>query len=178
LAAQANDMVRSIDTLIEAVQRIMSELHPPVLDDLGLAAAVEWQLEQFQQRTGIRCLCEAEVQGAELSREGNLALFRILQEALTNVARHAKATRVNVCLALDSDWMTLEVHDNGRGISTSDIESRHSFGLMGMRERVHVLGGELEITGADGEGTGVWVRMPLLAAPGIGERPGTAALLE
>jgi PAS domain S-box-containing protein len=176
LAAQANDMVRSIDTLIEAVQRIMSELHPPVLDDLGLAAAVEWQLEQFHQRTGVRCLCETEVQGAGLSREGNLALFRILQEALTNVARHAKATRVTVRLALDSDWMTLEVHDNGRGISASDIESRHSFGLMGMRERVHVLGGELEIDGADGEGTRVGVRMPLLVAPGDEQRPGVAAL--
>jgi signal transduction histidine kinase len=146
-----------------------------VLDDLGLAAAVEWQLEQFAQRTGIPCGYRNGLGDARLSPDGNLALFRILQESLTNVARHAKATRVEVRLGRDDDSLVLEVEDNGRGISAADAESRHSFGLMGMRERVHVLGGQLDISGVDGEGTRVRARLPALGSPPAEPRQGAEA---
>jgi PAS domain S-box-containing protein len=157
-----SDMLESINTTIAAVQRLMSELRPAVLDDLGLIPAVEWQLEQFQERTGIRCSFECRTRGAELSRDGNLALFRILQESLTNVARHANATNIRIELVREENWLVLQVADNGRGISPSEIESARSFGLMGMRERAHVFGGQVEIRGREGGGTTVRVRMPFL----------------
>ena len=170
LRALTERVLASVDTTIAAVQRVMSELHPPVLDDLGLASAVEWQLEQFQQRTGIESRCVCDVQPSDLCRECSLALFRILQESLTNVTRHSRATEVGVRLQRDADWIELEVGDNGRGIAPSDIESESAFGLMGMRERAHVFGGELDISGVPSGGTRLLVRMPLSGDSGERER--------
>ena len=147
--------------VVETVQRVMSELRPPVLDGVGLPAAIEWQLGQFEKRTGIRCAWECAVEGGELSPEGDLALFRILQEALSNAARHSKATAVTVRLARTDDWLELAISDNGRGISEADIQGQHAFGLMGMRERVQVAGGEIQFGTPAGGGTRVEVRVPV-----------------
>jgi len=147
--------------VVETVQRVMSELHPPVLDGVGLAAAIDWQLGQFQKRTGIRCELVCETQGGELPAEENLALFRVVQEALSNVAEHSRATAVAVRLTRAEDWLELEITDDGRGISESDVRGQYSFGLMGIRERVRVVGGEVQFRGAEGGGTTVEVRMPL-----------------
>ncbi len=147
--------------VVETVQRVMSELRPAVLDGLGLAAAIEWQLGQFQKRTGMRCDLISEAEGGELSAEGDLALFRVLQEALSNVARHARATAVEVRLARSQDWLELEIADNGRGISEADLQGQQSFGILGMRERVRVMGGEIQIRPMEGGGTTVLVRTPV-----------------
>ncbi len=153
--------IELLGKVVETVQRVMSELRPPVLDGVGLAAAVEWQLGQFQKRTGINCELVSEMDDGVLSAEGNLALFRILQEALSNVAQHAKATAVQVRLANAQDWLEMEVSDNGRGISEADLRGQQSFGILGMRERVQVMGGEIQIGAPEGGGTRVLVRTPI-----------------
>lgn len=147
--------------VVETVQRVMSELHPPVLDGVGLAAAIEWQLGQFEQRTGIHCAFVSEDDGDALPQEGNLALFRVFQEALSNVAQHARATQVTVRLVRSEDWLEMEITDNGRGISEAELQGPQAFGILGMRERVQVVGGEIQIRGAAGEGTAILVRVPL-----------------
>jgi two-component system sensor histidine kinase UhpB len=147
--------------VVETVQRVMSELRPPVLDGVGLAAAVEWQLGQFQKRTGIQCDFVSEVASAELPGQGNLALFRVLQEALSNVVQHARATAVEVRLARVQDWLELAIKDNGRGILQAELQGQQAFGILGMRERVQVVGGEIQIRAADGGGTQILVRAPI-----------------
>jgi signal transduction histidine kinase len=154
-------MVKSVDASIEAVQRVMAELRPSLLDDLGLIPAIEWQTEQFQFRTGIECVLELPDLDLDLSVAASTALFRILQESLTNVARHANASRVRVDLVRNNGWLNLVVADNGKGISTLDLESSRSFGLVGMRERAHVFGGRLDIQREPKGGTSVRVRIPV-----------------
>ena len=153
-------MLRSVDDAISTVQRIMSELRPSVLDDLGLIPAVEWQTRQFENRTGIVCELDLPEMPMHLSQRARTALFRILQESLTNVARHANASRVRVSLICDSDWTRLSVDDNGKGIKPRDLEDSHSFGLLGMRERAAVFGGTVEIRGETNAGTTVKVSLP------------------
>lgn len=147
--------------VIETVQRVMSELRPPVLDGVGLAAAIEWQLGQFQKRTGIHCELVSDVAGEELSPDGNLALFRVAQEALNNVAQHAGASTVEVRLTRVQDWLELEITDNGLGISENDLQDQQAFGILGMRERVQVVGGEIQIGALERGGTKVQVRVPI-----------------
>jgi PAS domain S-box-containing protein len=153
-------MLRSVDDAITTVQRIMAELRPSVLDDLGLIAAIEWQTRQFSSRTGVACELDLPEAPLHLSQRARTALFRILQESLTNVARHASASRVRVSLIPDPDWTTLSVDDNGKGISPLDLEDSHSFGLLGMRERAAVFGGKVEIRGEANAGTAVKVSLP------------------
>ena len=148
------------DSIIRTVRRISTDLRPSVLD-LGLAAAVEWQVQEFQARTGIRCklrLLTQEVFAPEVST----ALFRILQETLTNVARHAKATRVEVVQQKERDRLVLRIRDNGLGFDPEDPAISKSLGLMGMRERAAILGGQVNITSAPGKGTTVTAWIPLL----------------
>lgn len=154
-------MLAHIDNLIQAVRRISTELRPSVLDDLGLAAALEWQTHEFQSRTGLQCRIALKVRQPVNDQELNTAFFRIFQETLTNVMRHAHATKVEVRLAEDGGRLVLEVKDNGRGITESQMASSRSIGLLGMRERAALLGGELHIRGAPGKGTAVTVRIPL-----------------
>jgi signal transduction histidine kinase len=150
-----------IDKTIETTKRITTELRPGLLDDLGLAAAVEWQAEQFQKSTGIKCKATIDFPEIRLPGELSTALFRTLQESLTNVARHSEASRVIVTLKGDHNQVELIVKDNGKGISKRQLSSPKSFGLIGMRERTHYLGGEASITGARGKGTTVAVRFPI-----------------
>jgi PAS domain S-box-containing protein len=154
------DMTGLIDSTIDAVRRISSELRPGALDDLGLVAAIEWQTQQFEQRTRIKVECDC-VQEANISGDRAVAVFRIFQEILTNVLRHAEATRVRVRTSIESGLFVLQVEDNGRGITWEEQHDISSLGLMGMSERAHLVGGQVSITGVSGKGTTVVVRVPL-----------------
>jgi len=148
------------DTTIRSVRRIITQLRPRLLNDLGLTAAVEWQAEEFQERTGIECTLSILPEEITLDDERSTAIFRIFQETLTNVSRHANATSVNVELRLDESGVTLEVCDNGRGIPAQQIHNPKSFGLLGIRERAHYWGGSVAIEGEQGRGTTVSVYIP------------------
>ncbi|HVB29089.1 MAG TPA: PAS domain-containing sensor histidine kinase [Terriglobia bacterium] len=148
------------DSIIQSIRRISTELRPAVLD-LGLAAAVEWQVQEFQARSGIQCkvrLLTREV----VASNASTALFRIFQETLTNVARHAKATRAEVVLQKQRDRVVLMIRDNGRGFDQADPSLSKSLGLLGMRERAAILGGQVNIASAPGKGTTVtaWIPLP------------------
>jgi len=156
-------MTMLIETTINTVRRIASELRPGMLDDLGLVAAIEWQMQQFEARTGIHChwttnASEIEV---ELSQEKATAVFRILQEILTNVLRHARANNLYIKLSDTKEYFEMEVRDDGQGITESQRINSRSLGLLGMKERALLVGGEVNISGEEGVGTTVVVRVPL-----------------
>jgi two-component system sensor histidine kinase UhpB len=153
-------MKEQVDATIASVQRIVAELRPGVLDDLGLVAAIEWQCRDFQRRTGIACTCTFSHEDLQLDREQATAVFRICQEALTNVARHAGATAVLVELEERDGIVRLEVCDNGRGVPEEKLSHPKSFGLLGMRERAGLLGGDLVIQPGLKGGTTIALRLP------------------
>ena len=132
-----------------------------MLDEIGLGAAIEWQAREFQRRTGVRCLVEMPPQFADPDQERSTALFRIFQELLTNVARHANATRVDVKVQeVDDQGLSLSVADNGRGVRQAELESPTALGFLGLRERVLAFGGTLDVQGEEGKGTTVSVTIP------------------
>ena len=147
------------DSIIQSVRRISTELRPGILD-LGLAAAVEWQVQEFQARTGIQCKLRLPAQEV-VAPDASTALFRILQETLTNVARHAGAMRAEVVLRKQRDRLVLRIHDNGRGFDQAGTSLSGSLGLLGMRERAAMLGGGVSISSAPGKGTTVTAWIPL-----------------
>ncbi len=149
-----------VDETIQSVRRIATELRPRMLDDLGLVATVEWAAEEFEARTGTKCRLELSHDDIVIDQERATAIFRILQETLTNVARHADATEVEVRLVKEEGDLSLAVHDNGRGIPEEKLSNGSSLGILGMRERAVLLGGELTISGAPGKGTTLRVRIP------------------
>lgn len=159
-----------IDTTVQAVRRISSELRPGLLDDLGLTAAIEWQAQEFCSRAGLRCHIRSEPEDIILDQSRSIALFRIFQEALTNVARHAQATRVEVILEKNTETVEMEIRDNGKGITAEQLAASRSFGIIGIRERVYSLGGELRIKGALQQGTIVHVSLPLGAQENLGDK--------
>lgn len=161
LTEKTATMFRLIDGTIKAVRRIASGLRPEVLDEIGLAAAIGWQARDFQVRSGIRCSVELPADGPQLDQARSTAVFRIFQEVLTNVARHAHATRVDVRMGGEGETMWLKVQDNGRGITDAKINSPRSLGFLGMRERVLPFDGKIEIDGERGKGTAVTIRIPL-----------------
>ena len=171
LHVKAGQMTKLADTTIESVRRISTELRPGLLDDLGLAAAIEWQAEDFQNRSGIACEAVLGADDLEMDRDLATALFRIFQETLTNTARHSGATRVGVRLERLGERIILTVTDNGRGITQKQIDDGRSFGIIGMRERAHLWGGELSIAGSREEGTTVRVSIPLTRPAPEGDRP-------
>ncbi|MDB6036586.1 MAG: signal transduction histidine kinase, partial [Verrucomicrobiales bacterium] len=148
------------DKTINTVQKIAAELRPVVLDSLGLSAAIEWQAEEFRERTGIACEAIVPEEEFTLPRESATSIFRIVQESLTNVIRHAHATRVEIILETENDTLRLLVQDNGIGFNAVQMRDPHSLGLLGMRERALLLGGRFEISGIPGKGTRVSVTMP------------------
>jgi PAS domain S-box-containing protein len=162
LLQKFRDMSDLVDTTIQDVRRIATELRPGMLDDLGLVPAMEWQLQEFQKRSGIRCRFTSDLEEVALDAEETTVLFRILQETLTNVARHAAATRVEVSLEEEQGYVRLQVQDNGRGIMASEVEGSRSFGLLGMRERVLLRSGDFSIQGTPGRGTTVVIKLPLI----------------
>ena len=160
LLDQTKSMSKLTDMIIKSVQRISLELRPVILDDLGLVPAIEWQAQEFEGRTNIKCEITIDCGDNNLDQDQSTALFRIFQEALTNVARHANATKIKVSLKKRPDKLLLKIEDNGRGITEEQISDPKSFGLFGMRERVYPWGGEVEIKGIWNEGTTVTVILP------------------
>jgi len=164
LHARARATLQQIDTIIKSVRQIINDLRPTVLD-LGLSAAVEWQLSQFQRRTGIVCEVIDEHGEIALSDHCATAFFRILQESLTNVVRHAHATQVVVELRLNAGWLAMSVKDNGCGLSPGGRNKFGSFGLIGIEERVLILGGTCAVFSEPGCGTTVLVSAPVIDIP-------------
>lgn len=160
LHGQARAMAERIDETIHSVRRIATELRPGLLDTAGLLAAIEWQANEFQQQTRIKCHVKATIVDTVWDQDLNTAFFRIFQETLTNVIRHADASKVEVRLTETAGQLVLEVKDNGRGISEAEINNTKSIGLLGMRERAALLGGEVRLRGDAGKGTTVSVRIP------------------
>jgi signal transduction histidine kinase len=154
-------LLETIDASIMAVRRIATDLRPSLLDDFGLVAALEWQLKEFGQRADLDVAFHSNAEQINLERDASTAIFRVFQETLTNIARHAQATAIEVTLDAQTDALVLRVRDNGRGISERELASNKSFGLVSMRERVELLSGGLDISGAPGQGTTVLVRIPL-----------------
>jgi signal transduction histidine kinase len=152
-------MVRRLDAAIESVRRICSDLRPSLLDNMGLGAAIEWLAQDVQERTGIRCETTLEGLPDELSPERATALFRVVQEALTNAIRHANASSLSIRQRTRGDEIVIEVGDDGRGIKPEEQTARHAYGIAGMHERARMLGGTLRVRGGP-HGTQVVVRMP------------------
>jgi len=160
LGSKLTSMFTLLDQMVKTVRRISAELRPGVLDDLGLVPALEWQAREWQERTGIECAVSSEPGVVQVAREPGTALFRIFQETLTNVARHAGASKVDARLRVEAGSMVLEVRDNGRGVTAEEVRNSKSLGLLGMRERAMMLGGEFRIAGEPARGTIVTVRIP------------------
>ncbi|HEV8096883.1 MAG TPA: response regulator [Burkholderiales bacterium] len=160
LHAKTQSMCGLIDSAIQTVRKIASGLRPEMLDEMGLVSAIDWQAKDFQKRTGIRCRVELPPDGIKLDLERSTTTFRIFQEILTNVARHAHASRVDVKFGLTDDHMTLEVADNGVGIPEAKLNGK-SLGLLGIQERALHFNGDVTISGTAGQGTRVTVNIPL-----------------
>jgi signal transduction histidine kinase len=143
------------------VQRVCTQLRPGILDDFGLVTAIEWQADEFVNRTGIKCRLSPKSKHIVVDGERATAIFRVFQEILTNVVRHAKATEIKVDLRQKNSKLVLQVKDNGIGIKEEQIIDSKSLGLIGIRERVYYLGGKVEISGIQGKGTTVTITMPL-----------------
>jgi signal transduction histidine kinase len=154
-------MFNVIDASLQTLHTVSSELRPVILDDFGLESAIEWQAEEFQNRTGIRCRVESSITDLDLTRDQSTAVFRIFQETLTNVMRHSGATEVDVRLEMNEDALILEVADNGRGITEAEISNSQSFGLLGMRERLYPWNGQVDFLGRPNKGTRVIARIPI-----------------
>ncbi|MGO9015609.1 MAG: response regulator [Dissulfurispiraceae bacterium] len=157
---KAGAMMDALNATIRAVKRICTELRPSILDDFGLVEAMQWQANEFQTRTRIECAVDSVPEDIEMDKERSTALFRIFQETLTNVLKHAGATKVTARMTKDKDNIILEVIDNGKGITDEQLSKPQSFGLIGMRERVYPWGGKVEITGHKNRGTKVKVSLP------------------
>ena len=160
-SAKVHDIERTVTRIIRTVRKISTDLRPGILDELGVAAAIEWMAKDFQNRTGIGCKVTIQAVDKISDTARATAIFRIVQEALTNVMRHAAASQVNVSLEKKDDTLIVEVRDNGIGIMEGWISDSKSHGLIGVRERVLLLGGETVISGKPGEGTLVRVTLPM-----------------
>jgi two-component system sensor histidine kinase UhpB len=148
------------DTITVGVQEIAANLRPEMLDKLGLSAALRYEARRFQERTGVPCKAHLPETELNLSTEVSAALFRIFQECLTNIARHAHASEIEAALKSEGGWVTMRVQDNGRGITEAEIAKPESLGLLGMKERTALLGGEIGFRRAPEGGTIVTVRIP------------------
>jgi signal transduction histidine kinase len=161
LVNKLQSLIGLIEVSIQSVRQIAGDLRPAVLDHLGLKEAIQWEATKFQARTGIRCRVTSELKRELADRTRALALYRILQEALTNVVRHAHAGAVRITLRERGKGLTLIVKDNGRGITKAERSSVEAIGLLGMSERARLLGGRLTIAGTPGRGTTVTVQVPV-----------------
>jgi signal transduction histidine kinase len=160
VSGRVQSMSQLVDGTIRTVRRIAMELRPRLLDDLGLVAAMEWQVTEFEERTGIVCVLHMARGEVAVEQMRATAIFRILQEALTNIIRHAEATRVDVTFAKEKGMLILKVVDNGRGIAQDQVSGTSSFGIMGMNERAREWNGTVAVTGRPGKGTTITVDIP------------------
>jgi PAS domain S-box-containing protein len=161
LRERTSSALTLVGDLIQSLRRLSAELRPSTLDSLGLVAALQWQAQEFQTRTGILCQVDLPEKEVLTDQDRSTAIFRIFQETLTNVARHANATAVQASLVLGKHRLALVVHDNGKGFDASFALKRGSPGLLGMSERAHLIGGDLKVSSAPGSGTTVTVHVPL-----------------
>jgi signal transduction histidine kinase len=166
LLNKTKSMIRFIDASVKTIHRICSELRPPLLDDFGISAAMECHIQDFTERTGIEHRLTIVPRDITLSPELSTAIFRIFQEALINITRHAQAMMITVSLDRKDNEVTLTVADNGKGITPKQISDPTSFGLLGMRERARYYNGHVKITGAPEKGSTVMVSIPLPEPPG------------
>lgn len=162
-------MSKLVGMTMDSVRTIAAELRPGVLDELGLKAAIEWQCTDFHKRTGIKCHLTTDLEESTLDRAGATAVFRILQESLTNVVRHAHATAVRLTLDERDGELILQVEDDGKGIADAETKGVRSLGILGMRERAGAVGGTFDIGSPDGQGTRLIVRVPVQKARQSGE---------
>lgn len=160
LRRRADSLLKRVDETIESIRAIASNLRPAVLD-LGLAAAIEWQVRDFQKHSGI--VCELELDDADLQLDENraTAIFRIVQESLTNILRHARASRIKLSLCARGERLQLQISDDGIGLTPEVLKKSQSFGITGMRERVRLLNGKLNLSGHPGQGTQLKVSIPM-----------------
>ncbi len=156
-----------IDASADSIRKLCAELRPGILDDLGLAAAIDWQAREFSKRTGIQCHIDSQAESPPIDPDGTIVVFRIFQEILTNVARHAQATTVTAALTVTSDLLHLEASDNGRGILPEELTATKSLGLLGMRERAMAVGGHIEFLRRESGGTTVRLTVPLKKSPSL-----------
>jgi PAS domain S-box-containing protein len=161
LAARADEMGTLLDRTVSSTRRISADLRPLMLDDLGLADAASWLAEDFGKRSGVACRIELPEELPEVSKAVGTAVYRVIQESLTNVARHAAARNAWVAVKVDERSIQVEVEDDGRGIAPGDLAKARSLGLKGMRERIAFLGGSLDIERAVRGGTRIRVQVPL-----------------
>ena len=162
LVNKLQSLIGLIEVAIQSVRQISGDLRPAVLDHLGLREAIQWEATKFEARTGIRCRVTWDLRSEPTDRTRQLALFRIMQEALTNVARHAHAGAVRIAVRERGRTLTLTIKDNGRGITKAELASVESIGLLGMSERARLMGGRVVISGAAGRGTTVAVHIPVV----------------
>ena len=157
--SKLESMIELVSNTIKDVQRISSDLRPGILDELGLVSAIEWYCDEFEKRTGIKCKLKLDNSDYGDSQI-NLTFFRVLQETLTNVIRHAKASSVSIKLHQLNKGATLTIQDNGIGIPEEKIESPKSLGLISMRERVRQFNGKIDISSKKGHGTNLTIFIP------------------
>jgi signal transduction histidine kinase len=161
LIEKGKELSELIDRSILTVQRISEELRPSLLDKLGIIPAIEWHAEEFQNRIGIKCEFTYDTETLVLDKDRSLAIFRIFQEALTNVARHSNATKVVIDLKNENNSIKLQINDNGMGIAKEEIASSRSLGIIGIKERSQSVGGDIKIDTAYGKGTTITLTVPL-----------------
>ena len=163
---QVDELLQLVKQASATSRRIMSDLRPSVLSDLGLVAAIEWLAHEFEEHSGVRCIVDAGHFDPELPYEASIALFRIVQESLTNVAKHADASTATITLGVEHERLVLEISDDGVGIAEDWLSKKGSFGLIGMRERAIAIGGELHVVSGQDSGGKVRVEVPLAEKPG------------
>jgi len=157
---KVQELIETVDQTLESITKIATDLRPRILDDLGLLTAIEWQAREFRKHHDIQVELSFNPVEMTVSPTSTTAIFRIFQEALTNAARHAKATVVNVSLVQNNSSFILEVQDNGVGCTQCKLENPSSLGLIGIRERIMFLGGTLKITSTEGKGTTIYASIP------------------
>jgi len=162
LTLKTEEMLSLTDRTIQSVRKIATELRPGILDDLGLNEAIIWQANEFQNKTGIACKVQGEILRTDYSPEQNITAFRIMQESLTNVMRHANANHVTITLDEKENFLTLVITDDGIGINNINTLEQKSLGILGMKERVNIIGGSLNIFSEPNNGTTVTVKIPLI----------------
>jgi signal transduction histidine kinase len=155
------DALSLIDYAVGTVRRIATQLRPSMLDDLGIISTMEWQSEEFQNRYQIQTIFTCNQTNISIDKEKSTAIFRIYQESLTNIARHAKATEVQTALLIEDNLISLEISDNGVGFSTDGIQHKKTLGLLGMKERTLLMGGTYQINSVINKGTSVLVKVPI-----------------
>ncbi|MCO6474685.1 MAG: PAS domain S-box protein [Melioribacteraceae bacterium] len=161
LKEKFDSITNLIDSSVVSVQRICEKLRPGILDDLGLLPAMEWQIDEFSKRTKINCVLDIPNDDIFLIPEKKIAVFRIFQEALTNAARHSNANKIDIRIKLNDSKLSLAIKDNGKGITLNQINNPKSLGILGMKERALILGGNLVIKSSMGSGTLVNLELPI-----------------